>query len=129
MIDYYGEDANYIHLKFGHIRKMYNFTPEFMNKYPNFVAEYKKYWNGDSTCRFNSTLEVVQYIDTFEVPVHLYFNYTDTPVKDMSEVYEYFIREYSGITIEPDGSWRKEYDTGLDGESPNAKNYKVFKEE
>ena len=47
MIDYYGEDANYIHTKFGDLRKMYNFTPAFKELYPKFAEEYTKYWNGE----------------------------------------------------------------------------------
>jgi hypothetical protein len=128
VIDYYGTDADYIHLKFGRIRKCYNFTNEFRKNHPNFVAEYEKYWVNDPTCRFKSPLEVVQYIDTFNVPVHLYFNYTDTPVKNMAEVYEYLIREYSGISEEPDGTWRKDYEKGLDGEEQSDKSYKVLGE-
>jgi len=42
-IDYYGTKDNYIHLKFGDARKMYNFTPEFIKEYPLFAKEYSKY--------------------------------------------------------------------------------------
>ena len=31
-IDYYWDDANYIHLKFWHMWKMYNFTEEFIKE-------------------------------------------------------------------------------------------------
>lgn len=127
-MDYYGEDLDYIHLKFGDMRKMYNFTEDLRSKHPNFCAEYRKYWTNDPTCRFKSPLEIAQYIDMFDIPVHLYFNYTDTPVEDMTEVYEYFIREYSGITTNPDGSLRSSMEKGLDGEEYNRKNYKVFRE-
>lgn len=126
VIDYYGTDADYIHLKFGDMRKAYNFTKEFEEKYPNFCAEYKKYWQGDESCRFKSALEIAQYIDLFDVPINLYFNYTDTPVRKMSEVYEYFIREYAGITTEADGSFRANYRPGLDGENRNTKEYLVI---
>ena len=44
-IDYYGTKDSYIHLKFGDIRKMYNFTKELEKKYPDFTREYAKYWN------------------------------------------------------------------------------------
>lgn len=129
MIDYYGDDADYIHLKFGRMQKMYNFTNEFRTKYPNFCAEYEKHWKGDKTCRFNSPLEIAQYVDMYDIPVHFYFNYTDTPVEDMTEVYSYLVREYSGISNEPDGTFRKDYEHGLDGENGNQKAYKVIRGE
>lgn len=128
-MNYYGEDADYIHLKFGRMQKMYNFTDAFRNKYPNFCAEYQKHFNGDKTCRFNSPLEIAQYADMYDIPINFYFNYTDTPVKDITEVYEYFIREYSGIGHELDGSLRKNWQQGLDGEEHNRKEYKVVRKE
>jgi hypothetical protein len=42
-IDFYGNKDNYIHLKFGHARKMYNFTKEFIEQYPLFAKEYILY--------------------------------------------------------------------------------------
>lgn len=126
MIDYYGTDADYIHLKFGEMQKMYNFTEKFVKKYPNFCAEYKKYWAGDETCRFKNPLQIAQYIDRYDIPVRLYFNYTDTPVKNMAEVYEYLIREYTGKTsYNLDGTFRQDWDNGLDGETNNQKEYRV----
>ena len=43
-IDWYGNEANYIHLKFGNARKNYNFTADFIGKYPNFAREYANYF-------------------------------------------------------------------------------------
>lgn len=126
-IDYYGTDEPYIHLKFGRMQKAYNFPDKFREKHPNFCMEYEKYWNGDETCRFHSPLEIAQYIDMYDIPVHLYFNFTDTPVKDMTEVYEYFIREYSGISKDLDGGYRDDWRKGLDGEEENQKEYSVFR--
>lgn len=124
-MDYYGTDVDYIHLKFGDMRKAYNFTESFKNRYPNFCKEYIKYWNCDTTCRFKHPLEIAQYIDMFEIPVHLYFNFTDTPVKHMTEVYEYFLREYGGITDDENGQLRKDYRLSLDGDEPTSHKYKV----
>lgn len=124
-MNYYGTDADYIHLKFGDMRKAYNFTPVFRENYPNFCAEYEMYWNHDTGCRFESPLQIAQYIDRFNVPVNLYFNYTDTPVNNIEEVYEYLIREYAGIARDRDGKYRDDYDKGLDGEEPSYKEYKV----
>lgn len=127
-MNYYGTDADYIHLKFGDMQKAYNFTDEFRAKYPNFCAEYELYWNQDEKCRFKSPLQIAQYIDMFDVPVHLYFNFTDEPAKDMTEVYAYFLREYTGITQDYDGHYREDYNKSLDGQERNAKEYKVVKE-
>lgn len=93
MIDYYGDDANYIHLKFGNMRKMYNFTEEFIEKHPNFCAEYAKYWEGDETCKFEYPLQIINYVDHYNIPVNFYFNYTDTPAKNNEEVKQYLVRE------------------------------------
>lgn len=125
MIDYYGTEVNTIHLKWGDMLKCYNFTDKFRAKHPAFCAEYDKYWIGDKTCRFKTGLEIAQYVDMFRIPVKFYFNYTDKPVKKMAEVYEYFIREYAGITKEVDGSYRADYQNGLDGEKKKYRAYRV----
>lgn len=126
MIDYYGEEDNYIHIKFGRMQKMYNFPDAFREKYPNFCAEYDKYWNGEGG-RFKNMLDITQYIDEFGVPVNLYFNYTDEPVKDIAEVYEYIIREsMGGISDMVDGKYVYH---GLDGEEPRQVEYKVTRKE
>lgn len=126
MQDFYGDEIDYIHLKFGDMRKAYNFTDEFRTKYPNFCEEYEKYWRNDATCRFKSPLEIAQYVDMFNVPVKFYYNFTDTPSENMADVYEYFIREYGGISNEVDGSWRKDWENGLDGEEKSGEWYKVI---
>ena len=38
MIDYYGDKDNYIHAKFGDLRKMYNFNKSLQSLYPKFCA-------------------------------------------------------------------------------------------
>lgn len=124
-MDFYGQDLDYIHLKFGDARKCYNFTEKFRQKHPNFCAEYEKYWECDKSCRFRSPLQIAQYVDMYNIPVKFYYNYTDTPSKSMADVYEYFIREYSGISYETDGSFRSDWKHGLDGEEIIGKSYKV----
>jgi len=91
-IDYYGDKDNYIHLKFGDCVKAYNFTEDLKEQYPNFVKGYESYWEGERTV-FKNALQVISYIYNNEIPVHLYFNFTDTPVKDRDEAVQYFIRE------------------------------------
>lgn len=91
-IDYYGKDDNYIHLKFGDCVKMANFTEDFREKYPDFVKAYDNYWMGNHK-DFRNAFEVISYIYNNNIPVHLYYNFTDTPVKDREEVMAYLLRE------------------------------------
>lgn len=88
--DFYGDDLDYIHIKFGRMQKAYNFTDKLIKSHPNFCNEYIKYWNGEKDCKFKTPLQIARYVDIYEVPVRFYFNYTDTPVEDITEVYEYF---------------------------------------
>jgi hypothetical protein len=96
-IDYYGTDDNYIHLKFGDARKMYNFTSNFREQYPIFTKEYIKYWNDDKTCQFKNPFQIVGYAYREGIPVHFYYNFTDTPAKNEEEIMEYLARELSYI--------------------------------
>lgn len=113
MIDYYGEEADYIHLKFGDMHKAYNFTEEFRKKHPKFCEEYEKYWQGDPTCQFRDPLEIVNYVDYWHIPVHFYFNYTDTPATDNKEVQQYLVRERLPRNY---GNYASGKMTGWDGE-------------
>lgn len=93
-IDYYGEKDNYIHLKFGDTRKMYNFTDDFVEKYPEFSKEYQNYFeNKDS--KFKSPFAVVEYAYSKKIPVHFYYNFTDTPAKSKKEIMAYLVEENS----------------------------------
>lgn len=89
-IDYYGDTDNYIHLKFGDARKMYNFTKEFMEEYQDFSRQYQLYWDNNTESRFKNALDIINFIEEYEIPVHLYFNYTDTPatMREAREWYE-----------------------------------------
>lgn len=91
MINYYGTDADYIHAKFGDLRKMYNFTDSFKHKYPKFCEEYTKYWNGEYSA-FKQPQQIVEYVEQNNIPVHFYFNYTDEPAS-IPDMKEYFKRE------------------------------------
>lgn len=125
MINYYGDNDDYIHLKFGRMQKMYCFTEKFREKHPNFVKEYELFFWNDEKSRFKTALEVAQYVDMYNIPVNFYFNFTDTPAKNIAEVYSYLIREYAGINYNSDGSWREDYRKGLDGEEEVERSYKV----
>lgn len=80
-INYYGCEYNYIHLKFGDARKMYNFTKEFIEKYPVFCEHYKNYYyeNNNTLNYFKNAYSIIKYIEDFQIPIQLYFNFTDEP--------------------------------------------------
>lgn len=94
-VDFYGTDENYIHCKFGHLWKMYNFTDKFRKEYPRFVEEYTKYFTGEKSL-FENELVLVNYIRRFNIPVYLYFNFTDEPVKEWEEIYSWLIENSVG---------------------------------
>jgi len=95
-IDYYGEKDNYIHLKFGDARKMYFFTNEFMKEYPAFAREYKNYFENEKSA-FRTPFAVVDYAYKNKIPVHFYYNFTDTPAKNKKEIIDYLVRENSFV--------------------------------
>lgn len=97
-IDYYGSKDNYIHLKWGDCVKAYHFTDDFRARYPEFTQAYEDYWDGNRGA-FKNAFQVITYIYNNRVPVHLYFNFTDTPVKDREDAVQYFIRENDKVTI------------------------------
>lgn len=100
-INYYGDKDSYIHLKFGDARKMYNFTKEFIEKYPLFAREYQKYFEGSSekdyNRAFNSPFGVVEYVYKNKIPVNFYYNFTDTPAKNKAEIIDYLVSENSYV--------------------------------
>lgn len=96
-IDYYSNEADYIHLKFGDVRKQYNFTKEFIEKYPTFAKEYAKYFEFKKNAKFKNPFQIVAYAFRHKIPVHFYYNYTDTPAKSEKEIMEYLVREQSYI--------------------------------
>lgn len=95
-IDYYGDQDNYIHLKFGDTRKMYNFTKEFIAEYPLFAREYTRYFE-DKSAYFKSPFQIVEYVYKNKIPVHFYYNFTDTPAKNKEEIINYLVSENSYV--------------------------------
>jgi hypothetical protein len=87
-MDYYGETDNYIHLKFGHMQKQYNFTDEFKKEYPEFSDEFIKYWI-DMGDKFKTPMDIALYVKEHNIPVGFYFNFTDTPAENVDEVIDY----------------------------------------
>ena len=97
-IDFYGDKDNYIHLKFGDARKHYFLTNEFAKEYPLFAKEYTKYFAYDETSQFKNPFQIVHYAYKNAIPVHFYFNFTDTPAKSENEIMEYLGRETAFIS-------------------------------
>lgn len=101
-IDYYGDKDNYIHLKFGDCVKMYNFTNDFIKEYENFVERYVDYYdNGPSKTYnkgFKNPFEVVAYVYKKNIPVHFYYNFTDTPAENYEDIINYLVGENTYIS-------------------------------
>jgi hypothetical protein len=91
-INWYGSEDNYIHLKFGRAMKCYNFTTEFIEEYTDFAREYENYFEYRES-KFENSFQIVSYVYAKKIPVHFYFNYTDTPAKNEKEIMEYLLRE------------------------------------
>ena len=98
-IDYYGEEDNYIHLKFGDCRKMYFFTNDFIKQYPDFAREYTKYFEAGEikTSKFKNPFQVVSYVFDKEIPVSFYYNFSDEPAGDKDSILSYLVNEQSYI--------------------------------
>jgi hypothetical protein len=92
MIDYYGEKDNYIHLKFGRAQKRYNFTEEFMTQYPEFTAMFTNYFMKDDVT-LEDTKGIINHAYDNNIPVHFYYNFTDTPATSREEIISYLDRE------------------------------------
>lgn len=93
-IDAYGDSINVIHFKFGNARKHYFFTKDFQTKHPNFCKEYARYFSGE-TSLFADPLTLVNYIEEFDLPIHLYSNFVDEEFEDAKACKEWINNEYS----------------------------------
>ena len=91
-LDYYDGDFACIHAKWGDFRKLYNFPDDFRKKYPNFCAEYQKYWSHEESV-FIDPMHIVNYIERFAVPCTLYSNFCDREFADFDAVREWICRE------------------------------------
>ena|SRR3990167_7996450 len=96
MIDFYGDKDNYIHLKFGDVRKHYYFTPEFVKEFPDFEREFSNYYKMEES-KFKSPFAVVAYVYKNKIPVSFYYNFSDTPAKSQKEIMEYLVNENSYV--------------------------------
>ena len=76
---------------------MYNFTPEFKEKYPDFAREYQNYWKGKKGGKFENPFQIVRYVYENKIPVHFYYNYIDTPAKSLKEIMAYLVSENSYV--------------------------------
>lgn len=113
---YYNDTIDVIHLKFGDARKMYFFTNEFIEKHPNFCKEFAKFFEGNPKSKFKDALEVVNYVEMWNIPVTFYFNYTDTPAKNIKEIKDWIMREHVPRDM---GTFKDGKMFGWDGEKEN----------
>ena len=97
-IDFYGDKDNYIHLKFGDCRKRYNFTTQFQKDYKQFCGEYICYFENTQS-QFKNVFQVVNYIIENNLPIALYYNFSDTPVYNKKDVISYSLRENCHIKL------------------------------
>lgn len=87
--DYYdNDDICILHIKFGDIRKCYTGLKVENGIPQEFVDEYQKYWQHESSA-FSEPMDIVHAIIDQDLPVILYFNYTDEE-GSIAEVEEYF---------------------------------------
>ena len=115
-IDAYGDTQNVIHFKFGDCRKLYHFTDEFVAEHPRFAEEFAKYWHNDSTSLFSDPLAIVNYIETFNIPVRLYSNFVDEEFEDIQAVREWLNNEYRGPNHDSLYKYELGVLVGMDGE-------------
>jgi hypothetical protein len=94
-INFYWTDENYIHFKFWDLRKSYNFTKEFCEKYPVFAEEFWKYFDYEESV-FKNPREIVLYVYNYKIPVYFYFNFSDTPCYNKQDAIKYLVKEYMG---------------------------------
>lgn len=87
--DYYdNDDICILHIKFGNIRKCYTGLKVENGIPQEFVDAYQKYWMGEPSM-FDEPYQIVDYIVKHDLPVILYFNFTDEE-GSIAEVKEYF---------------------------------------
>ena len=98
-VNYYGsfgddgrKCVSVIHAKFGDFRKVYYFRPELQKEYPNFCAEYDKYFSYQKSV-FQDPIQIVNYIERYAIPVRLYSNYCDKEFADFDAVREWICVE------------------------------------
>lgn len=89
--------GNYIEVKFGDMRKGYEFSSPFMSKYPVFCEEFGKYFDHEESF-FQNPLHILMYVEKYKIPVQFYYNFIDEFAKDIDSVWEYFQQE---LTPEP----------------------------
>jgi hypothetical protein len=91
-LNYYDGDFACIHAKFGDFRKCYAFPKKFCEEYPNFCAEYAKYFDYKESV-FVDPLQIVNYIERFAIPCALYSNFCDREFADFDAVREWICCE------------------------------------
>lgn len=87
--DYYdNEDVCVIHVKFGHMKKLYCGLDVKNGLTEEFVVEFRKYWR-DEESMFKKPQDVIDYVKSHNLPVIFYNNYTDIELS-LIQVETYF---------------------------------------
>nr|DAS75446.1 MAG TPA: hypothetical protein [Bacteriophage sp.] len=89
---------NVIELKFGDMRKAYNFEDWFLYKYKFFATEFAKYWHEEESY-FKDPYQIVDYVEEHNIPVDFYYNFTDKYAKSYDDIREYL--EFEGKFTRP----------------------------
>lgn len=98
---------NYIEIKFGDMRKGYNFSSSFMDKYPVFCQEFEKYFDYKESF-FQNPLHILMYVEKYKIPVDFYYNFIDEFAKDIDSVWEYFHQELTPEPLDKSEDYRLE---------------------
>lgn len=87
--DYYdNEDVCVIHVKFGHMKKLYCGLDVKNGLTEEFVVEFRKYWRNEDSM-FKRPQDVIDYVKSHNLPVIFYNNYTDIELS-LIQVETYF---------------------------------------
>jgi hypothetical protein len=62
-----------------------------------FAREYQNYFELKAEAQFKNPFQVVSYAYANKIPVHFYYNFTDTPAKSEKEIMAYLTNENSYV--------------------------------
>lgn len=99
--------SDYIEIKFGDMRKGYNFTRAFCQKYPVFCQEFDKYFYHKESF-FQNPVQILMYVEKYEIPVDFYYNIIDEFAKDIDSVWDYFQQQLNPEPLDKSEDYRLE---------------------
>ena len=107
----YGEELNYIHAKFGRLRKRCNFTSQFIKEHPEFFKAYCSFWDNEDGAFGKAdedphivSLRIADYLarQDWGMSVQPYYNFIDEKATSWKDVMNYIISESNGAITEVD---------------------------